>query len=187
MRDYLHLGLRLFIIAIIGGLALGATNAITKDSIEAQNQAEATAARAYVLPEADFYEKLDIAPEGEFASIEEVYEGLVKPFDRVGVTVKLTTSGFGGGIELTVGVDMEGSITGVRVGTHSETPGLGAKAQDDAFTAQYMGKLAPLTVIKGDSGDTEISAITGATITSEAVTNGANLAARFVMEQGLLQ
>ncbi len=187
MRDYLHLGLRLFLIAIIGGLALGGTNAITKDRIAEQNQAEAIAARSYVLPQAAVFEQAAITPEGEYASIQEVFIGVGQDGNKAGATVKLTTSGFGGGMELTVGVGADGSITGVRVGTHSETPGLGAKAQDDAFASQYAGKLAPLTVVKGDSGEVEISAITGATITSEAVTDGANLAARFVAEMGLLQ
>ncbi len=187
MRDYLHLGLRLFIIAIIGGLALGATNAITKDRIAEQNQAEAIAARSFVLPLAAVFQQAAVESEGEYASIQEVFIGVGQDGENVGATVKLETSGFGGSMELTVGVGADGAIQGVRVGTHSETPGLGAKAQDDAFANDFEGKLAPLTVVKGDSGATEISAITGATITSEAVASGANLAARFVMEQGLLE
>lgn len=185
MRDYLYLGLRLFIIALVGGLSLGATNAVTKGPIAEQNAAAANAARSYVLPIADTYERVEVSPEGEYASIKEVYAG-TKDGARVGVTVKLVTKGFGGDMELTVGVAADGSITGIRVGTHSETPGLGAKAQDDAFAAQYVAKLAPLAVVKGAAGDAEISAITGATITSVAVTDAANLAAKFASEQGLL-
>ncbi len=187
MRDYLRLGLKLFVIALVGGLALGGTNAITKDRIEEQNRAEAIAARSQVLPSAAVFEQITIAPEGEYASIQEAYAGLGQDGAKAGVTIKLETGGFGGSMELTVGVGPDGAITGVRVGTHSETPGLGAKAQDDAFTDQYKAKLAPLTVVKGDSGESEISAITGATITSDAVTNAANLAARFAVETGRLE
>ena len=68
-----------------------------------------------------------------------------------------------------------GSFTGVRIGTHSETPGLGARAAEEKFYGQFTGKSGTLSVIKtGEAGDSEINAITAATITSTAVTNAVN-------------
>lgn len=187
MRDYLQLGLKLLIIALVGGLALGATNAVTEGPIAQQEIAEADAARFTVLPAAESFEKLAFEPGGEYAGIDEVYAG-TSGGKTAGYTVKLTVKGFGGDMALTVGVNTDASISGVKVGTHSETPGLGAKSQDESFTAQFNGKPAPLSVVKGKaSAGSDIAAITGATITTAAVTDGCNLAVRFVQEQGFLQ
>ena len=86
----------------------------------------------------------------------------------------MDAKGFGGTVGLTVGVS-DGAITGVRIGSHSETPGLGAKAADEAFYGQFAGKSGELTVTKtGAVTDQEINAITAATITSKAVTGAVN-------------
>ena len=88
--------------------------------------------------------------------------------------MSVTAKGFGGDIQLTVGVK-DGVVTGVRIGTHSETPGLGARAAEEKFYGQFTGKSGALSVIKtGEAGDSEINAITAATITSTAVTNAVN-------------
>ncbi len=79
--------------------------------------------------------------------------------------------GYGGDVGLMVGINMEtDQIIAVRVTTHSETPGLGARAKDDpAFVSQYDDKpLAENFGLKSDNGT--IDAISGATITSRAVT-----------------
>ena len=80
--------------------------------------------------------------------------------------------GFGGEIVMIVGVNTEGVVTGVVITEMSETAGLGAKADDPSFLSQYVGKSGSLTVVKGNAGETQISAITGATVTSRAVTDG---------------
>ena len=90
--------------------------------------------------------------------------------------------GYSSGLNLTVGIGADGTIKGVIVGDHGETPGLGAKASDDAFRNQYIGKPIdnPLTVVKTDASDTyDIQAITSATITSRGVTDAVNTAAAF--------
>ena len=88
----------------------------------------------------------------------------------------MTVTGFGGPIEVTVGVDTHGTVTGLSVGGSSfaETAGLGAKAKEPAFTDQFVGKTAPLTL------KVDVDAISGATITSRAVTDGVNTAAAAV-------
>ena len=88
-------------------------------------------------------------------------------------------SGYGGTIELMVGIDSaKGQVSGINVVSNSETAGLGAKSTDPEFSDQYKGKpLEELSVLKnGTPGDTEIKAISGATITSTAVTNGVDAA-----------
>ena len=77
------------------------------------------------------------------------------------------------------GINMDGTIAGAVIGSMTETPGLGAKAQDQPFISQYNGKSIDNEIIvsKSSTGaENEIVAISGATITSQAVTDGINLA-----------
>ena len=81
-------------------------------------------------------------------------------------------------MKISVGFDADGSITGVGIREINDTPGLGLKAKEAGFRDQYVGKNADsLTVTKtGASADNEIDAISGATVTSNAMTNAVNAA-----------
>ena len=88
-----------------------------------------------------------------------------------GYCVEVAGKGFGGDIGMMVGYDANREILGVRVVSHSETPGLGAKIKTDAwFLEQYAGKSGEVTL-----GE-DVDAIVGATVSSKAVTAGINLA-----------
>lgn len=165
MHEIIRLGAKLLSIAAVAGLALGATNGITQKPIEAQLVAAQEAARKEVLPAASSFALA--ACDG----VEEAYVGSDGAGDIVGATGKLTVTGFGGPIELTVGVDDDGTITGVSVGgaEFAETAGLGAKTRDAAFTDQFIGADASVQLTK--NGGT-IDAVTSATISSNAVTGG---------------
>jgi len=91
----------------------------------------------------------------------------------LGHTVVHTVQGYGGPIELVVGIRTDGTLAGVHVGGDAfrETEGLGAKAKEPAFTDQFQRKQLPLTLGK------DIDAIAGATITSRAIVDGVNDAA----------
>lgn len=188
MRDAINLGGRLLLITLIAGLLLGLTDAVTREPIKAQVELEANEARQAVLPEAESFEAVDARQLDTPA--DEVFAGMAGG-DIVGYTVKLASSGYGGDIVMTVGVKADGTIGGVRINSHSETPGLGAKAQEDAFIGQYSGKAAdqPLNVVKTPAQDPgDIQAITGATITTRAVTDGVNQAVQLcktLMEGGV--
>ncbi len=161
--------LALAVITLIAGLVLGATYMLTKDPIAAQESRKAELARAAVMPEADAFRLLETA---EDAQVDWVYEAL-KDGACVGYVAQATGRGFGGEIEVIVGLRMDGEITGVSVGgaNFSETAGLGAKAKDASFTDGFLGKHAPLTVVKAGEAKSEssVDAITSATITSKAV------------------
>ncbi len=106
-------------------------------------------------------------------------------FDGKPATVAYEASGkgFGGEIGMMVGVNLEDDkIVGVGVTTHSETPGIGARAQTDPkFASQFKGLLLTEELkIKGDGG--KIDAISGATVTSKGVTAGVNDAGKFYKE-----
>ena len=161
--------LALAVITLIAGLVLGATYRLTKDPIAVQERRKAEMARAAVMPEADAFRLLETAGD---AQVDWVYEAL-RDGACVGYVAQGTGRGFGGEIEVIIGLRTDGEITGVSVGgaNFSETAGLGAKAKDAAFTDGFVGKRVPLTVVKAGETKSEstVDAITSATITSKAV------------------
>lgn len=90
-----------------------------------------------------------------------------------GYCVEVTADGFGGPVRLMVGVDAQGSVTGVAVLSHSETPGLGDGVEDPAFLASFSGLSGTVRV---GSGANAVSAVSGATESSRAVAQGVNQA-----------
>ena len=175
MKDMVKLGAILFVICAVASLVLGVTNNITSPVIEERNIQASNELRQIVLSDADEFKELD----GINSDIVlEVYEG-ISGGNVVGYTIKTAPKGYGGTVEVMVGISVDGKVTGVDIGNHSETPGLGSKATEPAFKDQYTGKdiSNELSVVKGSaSSENEISAISGATITSKAVTNGVNAA-----------
>ena len=100
--------------------------------------------------------------------------------------------GYGGDINFSMGVSMDGTVTGVEMLSLSETAGLGMRAKDEEFKGQFAGKTVDQFVVtkNGASAENEIDAISGATFTSKAVTNGVNAGLRFyesLKEGGILQ
>ncbi len=89
---------------------------------------------------------------------------------QLGYCVEIASGGFGGDIALMVGFDANGTIFGVSVVSHAETPGLGAKVDDSTYLSQYIGKSGTVTL-----GE-DVDAIGGATISSRAVLDGVNRA-----------
>jgi electron transport complex protein RnfG len=165
-------GMLLLISAVVAGL-LGLVNYVTADKIETINQEKTAASMNEVLP-ADSYTEL------AYTGSDSLVAALYQAGDQ-GYVVEVTPSGFGGTIDMVVGVGQDGTVTGVSIISMSETSGLGANASKDSFRSQYVGKSGTLAVSK-DGGD--IDALTGATITSRAVTTGVNSALAAVAELG---
>jgi len=164
----------LTLVSAVASAILGGVNAITKDKIAAITLEKTNAALAEVLPvaEGDTYTEVDY--EGD-STITHVWQA------PTGHVVELDVSGAQGMIDLVVGVDNDGVVTGVSIISHGETPGLGAKATESSFRDQYIGVNSPVSVNK-DGGT--IQALTGATITSRAVSNAVNTAMNAVAELG---
>jgi electron transport complex protein RnfG len=172
--------------AIFTGI-LGFVNEDTKGPIEVIKAQIAAEARSQVMAEADdITQRIDDTRVAEIATqlgittdqLNEIYTA-TSAGTVVGYTFSTTASGFGGGVGVLTGIDAAGTVTDIRIVSHSETPGLGAKSTDPAFTDRYKGKAtdASLVVTKTPSTQpTEIDAITGATITSRAVTTAVNYA-----------
>ena len=96
-----------------------------------------------------------------------------------GYVITTEAKGYGGTIEVMTGITADGSVSGVVLLSQNETPGLGANATKESFTGQYQQAVpeSGFEVIKsGGADDGQIQAMTGATITSQAVTDAVNLA-----------
>lgn len=168
---FLKLTLTLLVISAVVACLLGLTNYVTADKIAEITAQKTAASMEEVLP-ADSYTELSYA--GAEANVAAVYQA-----GDAGFVVEVTPSGFGGAIDMVVGVGADGTVTGVSIVSMSETSGLGANASKEAFRSQYVGLSGELAVSK-DGG--EIDALTGATITSRAVTDGVNTALRVAAE-----
>lgn len=172
-KQGLRLGLSLFIITAVAALVLALVNAVTADTIAEHAAAQRQAAMVSVAPGADVFSEL-YSEDNTIDGITGAYNGT----SFVGYCVEVSPNGFGGPISLMVGVDAGGSVTGVVILDHSETAGLGARADSPDFLNQYIDKSGTITV---NTGDNAIDALTGATITSKAVTGGVNTALTAVL------
>lgn len=178
MKEIAKLGaILLAITAICTGL-LGQINSMTAPVIAENKEASKQAAMKTLLTEAE-----------EFVAVEDIQSDAVMELyvakaagETVGFVAKVAPSGYGGPIETLVGMDTEGQVKGIQILTIAETPGLGANAKTPDFLAQFEQKLPPLNVVKSAPAENDICAITGATITTNAVTLGVNEAAAYINE-----
>ena len=179
----------LFVITIISGLCLGLVYQITLIPIKnAEQKAKQEAYKKVFTAAAAFEEDsaltqalADYSAEG--AVLEEVMAAKDASDNELGYVMTLIgTEGYGGEIKMSVGVDASGAITGLEVLSMSETAGLGAKCTSEEFRGQFVGINADeITVVKGEAGgDNEIAAISGATVTSNAVTKAVNAGLSFL-------
>ncbi len=184
MKEIVKLGLILLVISLVAASALAFTNELTAATIQEQKNLKNELARKAVLPDASAFEALEPQSlqdlQKSFPILQDVFIG--KDGDTVvGYVVRTAPSGYAGEVEVVTGVNAEGIVTGMRVGKHGETPGLGAKAVLPEFYSQYDTKKAiDIMVNKTKSSDTEIQAIAGSTITSKAVTLGVNESGKIV-------
>ena len=164
----------LCLITVVAGLALSLTNSVTEEPIARQKLLASNAARVAVFPNADGFEALTL-PEG--SKLDNAYAA-TSGGKTAGYVLQTTVTGYGGPIEIVMGIDSQGKITGLSVGGSSfaETAGLGTRTRDPEFTDQFIG-LTAAPVLKEN-----IDGISGATISSTAVTSGANRLYQYFLE-----
>ena len=170
MRDYIKYAGILFAITLVVAVLLGVVNLFTAPVIE-QNSAEnlKAAVENVVDGDIDYSTASNHSVEGE--STVQSITSYINNEDRIVYAVRVVTTGYGGDIEMMIGFDNRGLVTGVEIINMSETPGLGAVAKDnEEWLSQFMGK-----------GQEDLDTITGATITSKAIEKGVNDAKAQVM------
>ncbi|HJC64142.1 MAG TPA: RnfABCDGE type electron transport complex subunit G [Candidatus Blautia merdavium] len=178
----------LTVITLVAGGLLGLVYEITKEPIAQQEELAKQEAYQAVFEDADSFEVCVEAEDAEIAAylaengftaqtVNEIMEAKDASGETLGYAINMTTSeGYGGDISFSMGVQMDGTMNGISILSINETAGLGMNAQKDEFKNQYSNKnVEAFEVTKtGASGDDQINAISGATITSNAVTGGVN-------------
>ena len=184
-------GILMVICAIVAAL-LGVVNGVTADKIAAIQAQKLQASLQVVFPGAEFTKvevtddlsALAASPNAE-SGLEAIYAA-----STGGYAVEVTPTGFGGSIDMIVGIDADGNVTGVSVISHAETAGIGTKIVADkpnkngvGVLTQFIGRGAGEgNLFTVNSGSNEVDAISGATVTTKAITRGVN-AASLVAEQ----
>lgn len=173
LKEILVPTIALFVICLVATALLGGTNELTADKIAQVAEQAAAKARMSVCEGAVDFQPTEVTV-GDAVYV--CYTALDAEGNTVGYAITTQDKSYGGTIEVMTGFDAEGRITGVEILTISDTPGLGMNAKSENFRNNYLGKSGELTVSKTPTAENEIQAITGATITSEAVTRCVNAA-----------
>ena len=195
MKTIIKNTLILLAITLVSGLLLAGVHDITAEPIKVAEENAKIAAYETVFPDAEgFFDcETDIsafAPDND-VELGELQCALDGSGNVIGWVMTLTSpKGYGGDIQIAVGITNDGSLTGMTVISMGETPGLGAKCTGREFQSQFAGITAKsITSTKtGKSADNEIDAISGATFTTtaivQAVNAGLELAYEYLMNGG---
>ncbi len=175
----LRLTLTLLLITAVVAAALAGVNSVTAPVIAALNEQKTQQAIEVVLPGGG--QQIDAPAVDVGVAIGKVYKG------ENGYAVEVLPSGFDNTITMMVGVDFDGTVLGISIVDHTETAGLGAVAaaktsKGEEFRAQFVGMSGSVGTAKRGTGT--LDAITGATITSEAICTGVNAALACVANLG---
>ena len=186
MKNMLKDTLILMIITLFAGLLLGFVYDITKEPIAQQKELAKMAANKEVFAEAEEFQPYEAFRAEEAAAVlteaglqgAEVDEASVamKDGNAIGYVITVTDhEGYGGDIQFSLGITREGTLNGMSILSISETAGLGMRAEE-VLKPQFANKTVDsFTYTKtGATSESQIDAISGATITTNAVTNGVN-------------
>lgn len=172
----------LFFVALFSVSLLAVLNQVTMEPIaNAEAEAKAAIYRAVYSDAADFEEiTVDEIAASDYSGINAVLEAKNESGEQIGYVIDVTSpNGYGGDVQMAVGISNAGEITAFSVISQSETPGLGAKSAEAEFSDQFAGLKAD-TIAFSKTGanrdNNEIDAISGATITTTAVTEAVNSA-----------
>lgn len=176
----------LMLITLVAGLLLGVVYEITKEPIAAEQQRAKEEAYKAVFADANSFEAVPFEEEtvarelennGYDVTINEVMKVYDKSGNAAGYVLTVTDhEGYGGDIQFAMGVTSDGVVNGISFLSISETAGLGMKAAEESFAKQFANKQVEAFQYtkNGATADGEIDAISGATITTNAVVNGVN-------------
>ncbi|MFH1715617.1 MAG: RnfABCDGE type electron transport complex subunit G [Elusimicrobiota bacterium] len=164
MKKLFSLGSILLFVCCIAACALALIYNITKPKIEQNEEKKRIEYRKSVLPDAIRFAAIE--------NKENIFIGYDENNNEEGFAVSVKTKGYGGSIEMIVGTDMNAVIKGLKIVKQTETPGLGANIEKESFLMQFKGITCNNAFLKKESPNGSIDALSGATISSEAVAAG---------------
>ena len=162
----------LFLFTAMAAVIVGFMHTITAEPIERQILEREQAAINDIIPNSLPHESEEL----------NLFESTVWRWDSrkneqgelLGYVFFARSRGYDGLVHMLVGFDMDGNIMGVRVISHTETPGLGSVIAAASFTDQFVGLRGPVQSVLNPQGLHEIDAITGATLSINAVLRAVN-------------
>ncbi len=171
-KEFIKLSSILCMITLVAALLLAGVNKITEPRIAEADAKASKEAMMKIIPDAD-----------SFVTLNENVSAAKKGDEVIGYCAKVTTTGYGGDIAMMVGLDINAVVQGIEILSHSETAGLGAKITEDGFKSQFKGKNFALQVVKNETDDpNQITAITGATVSSRGIAKGIEMSVALVEE-----
>lgn len=168
--NLLRLSLTLFVITFVVAALLAIVNGITAPKIAESENKAINEALEVIFPGETFTEK-EISEETAANGIRAVYQA-----GAAGYCINMTTKGYGGEINLLVGVDATGMIKDIQIISANETPGIGSKVLNNGYLSNYKGLAAPISFAD------KLAPVSGATISSKAVLAGVNKAVQAAEE-----
>ena len=162
MRNILKLSAVLLIIAAISGVTLGVIYTVTKEPIAKQVKLEEEKALKAIFPKATSFNLTTGKDNYTY------YKVHVKN-KLIGYAIDASGKGFASTIKIKVGMNLNKTIKAIRITSQNETPGLGTRVEGTKFTDQFINKTLKQILLKKDSSKGTIDALTGATISSRAV------------------
>ena len=176
IKEIVKVGAILFLITALSAALLAFVNGKTAPLIEKNSLIKEQDALRNVMPMAAEFTEYEFPATSSFGGGKKNYVAYDESKNVIGACIITETTGYDVGIQTVTGVDTNLKVTGVDIIAMNETPGLGAKASEQSFRDQYIGKSGEIGVSKGAPSDTDIQAISGATKTSNGVTEGVNQA-----------
>lgn len=180
MREAIKLVLTLGLVTAISGGVLGLFYNYTMPIVEARQMTEMIEKGFKgVLPEAHTFSPVENGQGGKPEGVTEIYEGLDEGGKRIGIAFEAVGRGFEGSITMAIGVDPDTqTVVGVKILSHTETPGMGDRIEEDSFINQFQQKSLGDPFIVGN----DIDGITAATISSTAVAGTVGEKSRQVLD-----
>lgn len=190
MKEIIKNTFVLFTITLVAGLLLGIVYEVTKEPRKKQEELAQKKAYIAVFEKADKFDEIKyddvklqkyLSQNGikaSMAKIDNIVTALDKKGKVLGYVITVTDKeGYGGDITLTVGIQNDKTVNDISILSISETAGLGMEAKENKFKNQFNNKKVDRFVYQKEaSAKNEIDVISGATITTNAVTNGVNTA-----------
>ena len=172
-------------ISLVVAALLGVVNGMTEDIIAQFNKEKTEKALSAVVTDAgaefvpmEITDELSQAAAGQSGKLTELYE-VQSGGSSIGYAMKIVAGGSQGDIEMVVGVDTAGAITGISVVDHSETSGIGTKVMGNEATTSGVGALDQFVGLSGAGSlvvKQNIMPVSGATVSTQGITKGANAA-----------
>lgn len=179
MKETLKLGLILLLITAVSAGVLATANNITGPIIAEMDKAKSFGALVEIFEGADDFVPFEESKFEEIKAsssiVKEIFVAQSKG-EVVGYALKTASGGYGGDIVIITGINLDGTITGIKIVGNSETPNIGTRILEEDFTDSFMDKSAAgdLTAVAAPSADNEILLLSGATVSTYAVLAGVN-------------